>query len=251
MKLNGKFFLVTGGNSGIGLASARALVEAGAKVVIFGRDQQTVEAAVAVLGDNSVGLAGDVSRNEDLDRLYAEVEESGQKLDGIFVNAGIGALVSIANLSETMFDSIIGINLRGAFFTVQKALPLMKDGGSIVFTSTAGWHQGIPGYSLYGASKAALVGLSNSLAGELAPRRIRVNTVSPGAIETPIIGRLGLPADQSQEIFNSWGSKCMVGRVGNASEVGLLVRFLLSDEASYITGVEIPVDGGYLLGAAA
>lgn len=250
MKLNGKLFLITGGNSGIGLATAHALVEAGAKVAILGRDQQTVEAAVAALGDGTIGVAGDVSRNEDLDRLFTEVKKGGQKLDGLFVNAGMGALVSIADLSEAMFDNLIGINLRGAIFTVKKALPLMNDGGSIVFTSTAGWHQGIPGYCLYGASKAALVGLSNSLAGELAPRGIRVNTVSPGAIETPIIGRLGLPEDLSQDIFNSWGSKCMVGRVGSPSEVGLLVRFLLSDEASYITGVEIPVDGGYLLGAA-
>jgi NAD(P)-dependent dehydrogenase (short-subunit alcohol dehydrogenase family) len=248
MYLNSKFFLITGGNSGIGLATAHALVEAGAKVAIFGRDQQTVDAAVAALGEGSIGVAGDVSRNEDLDRLFAEVKISGQKLDGLFVNAGIGTLVSIADLSEAMFDNLIGINLRGAFFTVQKALPLMNDGGSIVFTSTAGWHQGVPGYSLYGASKAALVGLSNSLAGELAPRGIRVNTVSPGAIETPIIGRLGLPEEQSQDIFNSWVSNCMAGRVGNSSEVGLLVRFLLSDEASYINGIEVPIDGGYLLG---
>lgn len=248
MKLNGKFFLVTGGNSGIGLATAHALVESGAKVAIFGRDQVTIEAAVAALGGGTIGVAGDVSRNEDLDRLFSEVEMSGQKLDGLFVNAGIATLVSIADLTEAMFDNLIGINLRGAFFTVQKALPLMNDGGSIVFTSTIGWHQGVPGYGLYGASKAALVGLSNSLAGELAPRGIRVNTISPGAIETPIIGRLGIPEAQSQDMFNSWGSKSMAGRVGAPAEVGLLVRFLLSDEASYINGIELPVDGGYLLG---
>lgn len=248
MKLNAKFFLVTGGNSGIGLATAHALVESGARVAIFGRDQQTVDAAVAALGDGAIGVAGDVSSNEDLDRLFAEIKSSGQQLDGVFVNAGIGSLVAIADLTEAMFDKLIGINLKGAFFTVQKALPLMNDGGSIVFTSTAGWHQGVPGYSLYGASKAALVGLSNSLAGELAPRKIRVNTVSPGAIETPIIGRLGLPEEQSKDIFSSWGANCMAGRVGNSSEVGSLVRFLLSDEASYINGIELPIDGGYLLG---
>ena len=248
MDLDGKFFLVTGGNSGIGLATARALVEAGAKVAIFGRDQVTIDAAVATLGGSTIGVAGDVSRNEDLDRLFAEVELSGQKLDGLFVNAGIFTLAPIADFSEAMFDKLIGINLRGAFFTVQTALPLMNDGGSIVFTSTIGWHQGVPGYSLYGASKAALVGLSNSLAGELAPRGIRVNTVSPGTIETPIVGRFGVPEDQGQAMFNVWGSKSMAGRVGAPDEVGLLVRFLLSDEASYINGIELPVDGGYLLG---
>ena len=248
MNLTGKFFLVTGGNSGIGLATAEALDEAGAKVAIFGRDPSTIEAAMGTLGDGTIGVAGDVSRNEDLDRLFSEIEHSGQNLDGLFVNAGIATLVSIDDLSEAMFDNLMGINLKGAFFTVQKALPLMNDGGSIVFTSTIGWHQGVPAYGLYGASKAALVGLSNSLAGELAPRGIRVNTVSPGAIETPIVGRLGLPEDQAQDMFDFWGGKSMAGRLGVPTEVGLLVRFLLSDQASYINGIEVPVDGGYLLG---
>lgn len=248
MDLNGKFFLVTGGNSGIGLATAQSLVEAGARVAIFGRDQVTIDAAVDTLGGSTIGVAGDVSRNEDLDRLFADVELGGQKLDGLFVNAGIFTAAPIADLSEAMFDNLIGINLKGAFFTVQKALSLMNDGGSIVFTSTIGWHQGVPGYGLYGASKAALVGLSNSLAGELAPRGIRVNTVSPGAIRTPIIRRLGMPEDEGQAMFDLWGSKSMAGRLGAAAEVGLLVRFLLSDESSYINGIELPVDGGYLLG---
>ena len=248
MDLSGKFFLITGGNSGIGLAAAEAFAEAGARVAIFGRDPVTIEAAIATLGDSAIGVAGDVSRNEDLDRLFSEVEKSGQNLDGLFVNAGIASLVPIEDLSEEMFDNLIGVNLKGAFFTVQKALPLMNDGGSIVFTSTIGWHQGVPAYGLYGASKAALVGLSNSLAGELAPRGIRVNTVSPGAIETPIIGRLGIPQEQGQEMFDYWGGKSMAGRVGTPTEVGLLVRFLLSDQASYINGIEVPVDGGYLLG---
>ena len=248
MDLSGKFFLVTGGNSGIGLATAEILVEAGARVAIFGRDPETIEAAIAKLGHGAIGVAGDVSRKEDLDQLFLKIEQSGQNLDGLFVNAGIAALVSIEDLSEEMFDNLMGINLKGAFFTVQKALPLMNNGGSIVFTSTIGWHQGVPSYGLYGASKAALVGLSNSLAGELAPRGIRVNTVSPGAIETPIIGRLGIPEAQGQDMFDFWGGKSLAGRVGIPTEVGLLVRFLLSDQASYINGIEIPVDGGYLLG---
>lgn len=248
MDLSGKFFLITGGNSGIGLATAEALTEAGAKVAIFGRDPVTLEAAIATLGDSAIGVTGDVSRNEDLDRIFSEVKQSGQNLDGLFVNAGIASLAPIEDLSEEMFDNLMGINLKGAFFTVQKALPLMNDGGSIVFTSTIGWHQGVPAYGLYGASKAALVGLSNSLAGELAPRGIRVNTVSPGAIETPIIGRLGIPREEGQEMFDFWGGKSMAGRVGTPIEVGRLVRFLLSDQASYINGIEVPVDGGYLLG---
>ena len=246
--LKNKFYLITGGNSGIGLASAQSLVGAGAQVAIFGRDRKTLDAAAAVLGNGTLAVAGDVSDLNDLDRLIADIERRGRKLDGVFVNAGVANFTPIAEVSETMFDDLMAVNLKGAYFTVQKALPIMKDGGSIVFTSTIGWHQGVPGYSFYGASKAALVGLANALAGELAPRGIRVNTVSPGAIGTPIVGRLGVPEEEAEGLFQFFGSKSMAGRVGKATEVGQLVRFLLSDEASYINGAEIPVDGGYLLG---
>ena len=246
--LKNKFYLITGGNSGIGLASAQALVDAGAKVAIFGRDGKTLDTAADTLGNDTLAVAGDVSELNDLDRLFAEIERSGGKLDGVFVNAGIASFTPIADVTETMFDDLMAVNLKGAYFTVQKALPLMNDGGAIVFTSTIGWHQGVPGYSFYGASKAALVGLANALAGELAPRGIRVNTVSPGAIGTPIIGRLGMPEAEADGLFQFFGSKSMAGRVGEAAEVAQLVRFLLSDEASYINGAEIPVDGGYLLG---
>lgn len=246
--LKNKFYLITGGNSGIGLASAQALVDAGADVAIFGRDRKTLDTAAKTLGKGSLAVAGEVSDLNDLDRLFAEIGRNGRQLDGVFVNAGIAKFTPIADVTETMFDDLMAVNLKGAYFTVQKALPLMNDGGSIVFTSTIGWHQGVPGYSFYGASKAALVGLANALAGELAPRGIRVNTVSPGAIGTPIIGRLGLPEEEAKGLFQLFGSKSMAGRVGEAGEVGQLVRFLLSDEASYINGAEIPVDGGYLLG---
>jgi len=243
-----KFYLITGGNSGIGLAAAQSLIDAGAHVAIFGRNRATLDAALANLGDGNIAVAGDVSRLQDLDRLFSEIERTGRKLDGVFVNAGIANFTPIADVTETMFDDLMAVNLKGAYFTMQKALPTIKNGGAIVFTSTIGWHQGVPGYSFYGASKAALVGLANALAGELAPRGIRVNVVSPGAIGTPIVGRLGMPEEEAEGLFQLVGSRSMAGRVGTAAEVGQLVRFLLSDDASYINGAEIPVDGGYLLG---
>jgi len=247
-KLDDKFFLVTGGNSGIGLATARALAEAGARVAIFGRDAKTLDAAATSIGRGTIAVKGDVSNLADLDRLYAEIGRSGRKLDGVFANAGIAQFPPIHEVTQDWFDQIMAINVRGAYFTVQKALPHMNDGGSIVFTSTIAWHQGMPGASVYAATKAALIGLTNTLAGELAPRKIRVNAVSPGAIRTPMSGRLGMPEEHALGFMQMLASKSMANRMGEGADVANVVRFLLSEEASYVTGIEIVVDGGYLLG---
>ena len=247
-QLNDRFFLVTGGNSGIGLATAQALAEAGARVAIIGRDGSTLDAAASRLGHGTIAVKGDVSKLADLDRLYVEIGRSGRKLDGIFVNAGIAQFPPIGEVTEAWFDQIMAINVKGAYFTVQKALPHVNDGGSIVFTSTIAWHQGMPGASVYAATKAALIGFTNTLAGELAPRKIRVNAVSPGAIRTPISGRMGIPEEHALGFMQMIAARSMADRVGDGADVAHVVRFLLSDEASYVNGVEIPVDGGYLLG---
>jgi NAD(P)-dependent dehydrogenase (short-subunit alcohol dehydrogenase family) len=247
-ELDGKFFLVTGGNSGIGLATAHALAEAGAKLAIFGREAATLDKAASTIGRGTIAVKGDVSKLADLDRLYADIGSTGRKLDGVFVNAGIAQFPNIGDVTEAWFDQMMAVNVKGAYFTVQKALPHLNDGGSIVFTSTVAWHQGMPGASVYAATKAALVGLTKTLAGELAPRKIRVNTVSPGPIRTPISGRMGIPEEHALGFMQMLAAKTMAGRVGEGADVGYAVRFLLSDEASYINGVEIPVDGGYLLG---
>lgn len=246
--LEGKFFLITGGNSGIGLAAAQALAQAGASVAIFGREPATLDQAATSIGRGTLAVKGDVSSLADLDRLYAQIGRSGRRLDGLFVNAGIAGFPSIGDVTEAWFDQIVAVNVKGAYFTVQKALPHLNDGGSIVFTSTVAWHQGMPGASVYAATKAALVGMTKTLAGELAPRRIRVNAISPGPIRTPIAGRMGIPEEHALGFMQMLAAKTMAGRIGEGGDVGAAVRFLLSEEASYINGVELPVDGGYLLG---
>jgi NAD(P)-dependent dehydrogenase (short-subunit alcohol dehydrogenase family) len=246
--LEGKLAVVTGGNSGIGLAAAQALAQAGARVAIFGRDGQSLDAAASTLGKGTIAVRGDVARLADLDRLFAEVGRAGRKIDALFVNAGMARFAPLDQVSEALFDELFAVNVKGAYFTLQKALPHLNDGASIVLNASMTWRQGLAGASLYSATKAALIGLTNSLAGELAPRGIRVNAISPGAISTPIVGRLGMPREHAVGFQQMMAQNTPLKRVGQAEEVARVVRFLCSDASSYITGVEIPVDGGYLLG---
>jgi len=246
--LNGKLAVVTGGNSGIGLAAAKALAEAGARVAIFGRDGKSLDAAASALGAGTIAVRGDVRNMADLDRLFAEVARTRSRIDALFVNAGMARFAPIEQASEALFDELVAVNVKGAYFTVQKAVPYLNDAASIVFNASMTWRQGLAGASIYSATKAALIGLSNTLAGELAARGIRVNAISPGAIPTPILGRLGMPREHAEGFQQMMAQNTPLKRVGQPEEVGRVVRFLCSDESSFVTGVEIPVDGGYLLG---
>ncbi|NEO42112.1 MAG: glucose 1-dehydrogenase [Moorea sp. SIOASIH] len=243
-KLKNKIAVVTGGNSGIGLATAKAFVREGAKVIIMGRNSVTLKQAVQALGEDAVGVQGDVSNLNDIDRLYEKVNEVYGYLDILFVNAGINRLSKITQITEDLFDEIINVNLKGAFFTIQKALPLLKDRSSIILNTSAIAALGIPEISIYSASKAALRSLARTISVELLDRKIRVNAVAPGAVETSILSRYNIP----QEKLVNLGSQCFnripTKRIGSVEEVAKAVVFLASDDASYIIGCELAVDGG-------
>jgi NAD(P)-dependent dehydrogenase (short-subunit alcohol dehydrogenase family) len=243
-RLEGKVAVVTGGNSGIGLAAARRLQEEGAKVAILGRSKKTLDEAVKTIGNGVLAVQGDVAKLADLDKLYAEVSQKLGKIDVLFVNAGIAKFAPFAETSEEIYDEQFDVNIKGAYFTVQKALPLLNDGASIILNTSVADQTGTVGASAYSATKAALRSLARTTAAELAGRGIRVNTVAPGPIVTPIFGRTGLPKEAIDEFAKEIVAKVPLKRFGQPEEVAGAVAFLASQDASYITGVEINVDGG-------
>ena len=242
-KLSGKVAVITGGNSGIGLATAKRSVEEGARVVITGRRKKELDEAAAQIGKNVTAVQGDVSRLEDLDRLYATVREKHGHIDVLFANAGLGSVAPLGAISEEHFDREFDINVKGVLFTVQKALPLFKDGGSIILNSSIAGQKGFGGFSVYNATKAAVRSFARSWTSDLKERKIRVNAISPGPIETPIFGKMGLSKEQSEQ-FVSQLSQLPLGRTGRPDEIASAALFLASDESSYITGVDLSVDGG-------
>jgi NAD(P)-dependent dehydrogenase (short-subunit alcohol dehydrogenase family) len=243
-RLEGKVAVVTGGNSGIGLAAAKRLQEDGAKVAILGRSRKTLDEAVKTIGNGVVAVQGDVAKLTDLDKLYAEVSQKLGKIDVLFVNAGVAKFAPFAETSESTYDENFDINIKGAYFTIQKALPLLNDGASIILNTSVVNQKGTVGASAYAATKAALRSLARTAAAELASRGIRVNTVAPGPIATPIFGRPGLSKDAIDEFAKSVIAQVPMKRFGQPEEVAGAVAFLASKDASYITGVEINVDGG-------
>jgi NAD(P)-dependent dehydrogenase (short-subunit alcohol dehydrogenase family) len=243
-KLAGKIAVITGGNSGIGLATAKRFVEEGAHVVITGRREKDLKEAAAFIGRNVMTVAGDVSNLEDLDRLYAVVKEKHGHIDILFANAGGGTIAPLVTSTEAQFDKTFDINVKGLFFTVQKALPLFKDGGSIILTSSSANVLGVPGFTAYAASKAAVRSFARGWTMELKDRKIRVNSMSPGPIETPALDKVGLPPEQVEQAVAGFTSQVPLGRRGKPEEIAAVVVFLASDESSYITGVDLAVDGG-------
>ena len=243
-RFQGKVAVVTGGNSGIGLASAKAFAREGARVAIFGRDAKTLEQARVELGAGAIAVQGDASKIGDIERLIGEVKAKHGRIDALFVNAGVGKFLPIESIDEAHFDQTFDINVKGVFFTIQKALPLMPRGSAIVLNASCVVEMGMPSSSVYAASKAAVNSIARSLVSELAPRGIRLNIVNPGPIETPIFGRMGLDADATRSMVAHIQSQVPMGRMGNPEEIASAVLFLTSDEASYIHGASLLVDGG-------
>jgi NAD(P)-dependent dehydrogenase (short-subunit alcohol dehydrogenase family) len=243
-RLIGKVAVITGGNSGIGLATAKRFREEGAKVVISGRDQKTLDEAVKTIGDGIIAVRADVSKLGDLDKLYKTVAEKFGKIDVLFANAGIAKFAPVADSGEALFDEQFDVNVKGVYFTIQKALPLLNDGASVIINSSVVNETGMANGSVYAATKAAVRSFARTLTAELVDRGIRVNVVSPGPIVTPIFGRTGLSKDQVDEFARVVVAKVPMKRFGQPEEVANTVLFLATPESSYITGVDINVDGG-------
>lgn len=243
-KFSGKVAVITGGNSGIGLATAKLFHSEGAKVAISGRDQKTLDAAQKEIGGDTLAVKADVAQLQDIDKLYRAVREKFGKIDVLFANAGIAKFAPFDQSSEELFDQQFDINVKGLYFTVQKALPLLNDGASIILNSSVAGVKGTPMATIYAATKAAVRSFARTMTGELIGRGIRVNAVSPGPIETPIFGRTGLP----KEAIDEWAKGVLAGvpmkRFGQPDEVAKAVSFLASADSSYISGQEIFVDGG-------
>jgi NAD(P)-dependent dehydrogenase (short-subunit alcohol dehydrogenase family) len=236
-KLQGKVAVITGGTTGIGLASAQLFVKEGAYVFITGRRQKELDDAVQAIGSNVTGVQGDIAKPADLDRLYERVGKLG-RIDVLFANAGIGAFVPLGSITEEHFDQTFDINVRGTLFTVQKALPLLNDGASVILTGSVAGVKGTPAFGVYAASKAAVRSFVRTWTSELKDRGIRANVVSPGPVETPIIARR--PPETIARIV----STIPMGRIGEADEIARVALFLASADSSFVTGIELFVDGG-------
>jgi NAD(P)-dependent dehydrogenase (short-subunit alcohol dehydrogenase family) len=237
-RLEGKIAVITGGTEGIGLATAKLFVEEGAYVFITGRRQKELDAAVKAIGGNISGVQGDIAQLADLDRLYETVSKVKGRIDVVFANAGVGEFVPFGAVTEEHFDKLFNVNVRGTLFTVQKALPLLKDGGSIILNGSVASVKGTGGFSVYAASKAAIRSFVRTWTTDLKDRRIRANVVSPGPINTPLFNR------QSPEVISRIVSTIPMGRTGQPAEVAKVALFLASDDSSFVTGIELFVDGG-------
>jgi NAD(P)-dependent dehydrogenase (short-subunit alcohol dehydrogenase family) len=246
--LKGKTAVITGGTTGIGLATAKRFVEEGAYVFITGRRQAELEAAVKELGDYATGVQGDVSKPEDVDRLYSAVADSGRRLDVVFANAAILEAARIGEITDEQLDYQLGVDFKGVVFTVQKSLPLLNDGGSVILNASNVAARGADGLGVYAAIKAAIRSFARTWASELRDRNVRVNAVSPGATDTPgidTVARMVFPGPNAEEEFENYQRSIVpMGRYGTPEEVANAVVFLASDMSSFTTGADIPVDGG-------
>ena len=246
--LTGKTAVITGGSTGIGFATAKRFIDEGAYVFVTGRRQAELETAVKELGDNATGVQGDVSRQEDVDRLYEVVADSGRRIDVVFANAAILEAARIGEITEEQLDYQLGVDFKGVVFTVQKALPLLNDGGSIILNASNVAARGSDGLGVYAAIKAAIRSFARTWASELRERKIRVNAVSPGATDTPgidTVARMLFPGPNAEQEFEDYQRSIVpMGRYGTPEEVANAALFLASDLSSFTTGADIPVDGG-------
>jgi NAD(P)-dependent dehydrogenase (short-subunit alcohol dehydrogenase family) len=247
INLTNKVAVVTGGNSGIGYASAKELAAQGAKVIITGRYKEAVEKAADELG--VTGIVSDQGKLEQIDSLVAEVKEKFGKVDVLFLNAGVANFSPVEGATEAHYDTIMDLNVKGVYFTVQKFIPILNDGASVIFNTSVNASLGMPNSGVYSASKAALISLNRVLAQELSPRQIRVNAVSPGPVATPLYGKIGLTEEEVNGFGTVLGERILLKRFGRPEEIANVVRFLASDDASFITGTEITVDGGLTVNA--
>lgn len=243
-KLEGKVAVITGGSSGIGLATAKRFVADGAYVFITGRHQIELDKAVNDIGKNVTSVRGDVSNIEDLDRLYSIVKKQQGDLDVLFANAGIGEFAKLEELSEEHFDKTFGVNVKGLLFSVQKSIPLFKNGGSIILNSSIAASKGVEGFSVYSATKAAVRSFARTWAVDLRHRNIRVNAISPGLIDTQALSNLMQNEKQSDRLKNDLVRTVPMRRMGTPDEVAKVVLFLASNDSSYITGIDLAIDGG-------
>jgi NAD(P)-dependent dehydrogenase (short-subunit alcohol dehydrogenase family) len=245
-KLAGKTAVITGGNSGIGLATAHEFVALGARVIITGRNRKALDEAVAQLGKNAFGIVSDVGNMQQIRQLNQQVKAIVPSIDIVFINAGIGKFNQVGNMTEEMFDEIMDINFKGSYFTLQQLLPLINDGGSIILNASINAHIGMIGASVYSASKAAILSLAKNLSAELLPRKIRVNAISPGPVGTPLHSseKLGINTEQLKTMDEETVKLVPLGRYGTAEEIAKIVAFFASDDSSFILGAELIADGG-------
>lgn len=242
-KLKNKVAVITGGNSGIGFGIAEAFKNEGAKGVIVGRNQKTLDSAVAQLGDDFIAINADVTNLADLERVFAATAERFGKIDVIVANAGGGAVGTVATLGETDYDKTMDLNLKSVYFTVHKALPYMNDGGSIILIGSNAAHRAYPSFTLYGAAKAAVIYLAKGFSSDLLGRKIRVNVITPGTTDTPAFEKF-VPAEQLEGLKTHFAGEMPIGRIGQPSDIGKTAVFLASDDSSFMLGAELLVDGG-------
>ena len=241
-----KVAVVTGGNSGIGLATAKAFAREGARVAITGRSDATLKAAQRELGPDTLVIKADMSRVPEITTAMDQIKRKFARIDALFVNAGIGRFVPFEAVTEEFFDETMATNLRGAFFTIQKAVPLLSQGAAVVLNASINAHMGMPGSTVYGASKAAVVNLAKTLSADLLQRGVRVNVVSPGPVATPILDRMGLPEEQTRQLKEQITEQVPLKRFGHPDEIAAAVLYLSSSESAFVVGTELVVDGGMI-----
>ncbi len=243
-KLEGKVAIITGGNSGIGLASAKLFQAEGAKVVITGRRKEALEQSVQEVGGTCTGVVSDAGKLEDIQSLYQQLRQSVGRIDVLFLNAGIATFEPFTMVKEATFDKMVDVNFKGVFFNVLEALPLMDAGGSIVFNSSIADQKGFPNTCVYAATKAAIRSFARTMSTELLERNIRVNSLAPGPIDTPIFDKIGMASDMVPDMKDSFAEQNPMKRMGTPEEIAKAALFLASDDSSYITGIDLTVDGG-------